>query len=126
MIEILLQFFGEFLLQVLAEGFLYFGVYSLAGPFRKIPIPWLAAIGYAIFGAAFGGFSLFFVPSYFINDPNLRILNLIVTPLLAGALMAIPGLLRAQSFGVSPRIDRFVNGYLFALAFGLMRYLLAR
>ena len=34
------------------------GLRSLAGPFRKPPNPWLAALGYFIFGALAGAISL--------------------------------------------------------------------
>jgi hypothetical protein len=98
------------------------GLHSLAEPFRKTPNPWLAAIGYLLFGAAAGGLSLLLVPSHLVTTKALRILNVMLTPLAVGALMAGIGVWRTRRGQQLFRIDRFVYGYLFAFALALIRY----
>ncbi len=122
MIEFIFEILGEFLLQVIGEALLEFGFHSLAQPFKKAPNPWLAAIGYFLFGAIFGGISLWIVSSHFVTNETWRIVNLLVTPLAVGVVMSAMGAWRARRGQEVLRIDRFVYGYLFALAFALVRY----
>ena len=124
MLEALLEFIGEFLLQALVEALLELGLHSLAEPFNKQANPWLAAAGYAIFGAVIGGLSLLLFPENLTPAPW-RIVNLIVTPLAAGTLMATIGRWRAKRGEHLFRIDRFSYGYLFALSLALVRFAFA-
>lgn len=124
MIEFLFETLGEFLLQAVGEALLELGFHSLAEPFRRPPKPWLAAIGYALFGAAFGGLSLW-VFSNNLVPPPWRVANLVVTPLAVGGLMVLMGLWRARRGQPILRIDRFFYGYLFALSLALVRFFFA-
>jgi hypothetical protein len=124
MIELILQFFGEFILQVIGEALLEMGFHSVAEPFRKPPNPWLAAMGYMIFGAVFGGLSLLLFSSLFVAQPW-RFLNLIATPIAVGGVMSLMGSWRARRGDDLIRIDRFAYGYLFALAFAMVRFFFA-
>lgn len=124
MLEFLFEIVGEFLLQALAEVLLELGWHSMAEPFRRPPNPWLAALGYAIFGAVFGGLSLLVVPHNLVPGPW-RILNLVLTPLAVGGLMAWMGAWRARRGQPVLRIDRFAYGYLFALSLALVRFFFA-
>lgn len=125
MLEMLLQFLGEFLIQVVGETLAELGFHALAEPFRKPPNPWLAAIGYLLIGAIIGGLSVLVVPSHLVSTHALRIANLIVTPVAAGLCMCAVGAWRARRGQALLRIDRFAYGYLFALSFALMRLWLA-
>ena len=122
MLAFLLEILGEILLQVLIEALAELGLHSIAAPFRKPPNPWLAAIGYAIFGAAAGGFSLWLFPSNLVTGETLRVLNLVVTPIAVGLLMCVMGAWRARRGQPELRIDRFAYGYLFALSLALVRF----
>jgi hypothetical protein len=98
------------------------GLHSLAEPFRRTPNPWLAAVGYALLGAALGGMSLLVFPDYLVATKSLRVANAALSPIAAGLCMAAIGAWRARRGQAVLRIDRFSYGYLFALAFGLVRF----
>lgn len=122
MIEILIEFLGEFVLQVLGEALFEMGLHSLAEPFRKEPNPWLAAVGYTVFGATLGGISLLLFPDYLMANKSLRIVNAAISPIAAGLSMAAVGKWRARRGQAVLRIDKFAYGYLFALSLGLVRF----
>lgn len=121
MIEAIFEILGEFLLQVLSEALVELGFHSLAEPFQKPPNPWLAAIGYALFGAILGGLSLLVFPNNLVPEPW-RLVNLVATPFVVGGLMVAMGAWRARRGQPVLRIDKFVYGYLFALALALVRF----
>lgn len=124
MIEAIFEVLGEFLLQVVGEALIELGFHSLAEPFQKPPNPWLAAIGYALFGSILGGLSLLAFPNNLVPEPW-RLLNLVATPFAVGALMVAMGAWRARRGQPVLRIDRFAYGYLFALALALVRFFAA-
>jgi len=124
MLEFLFEILGEFLLQALGEALLEIGLHSLAEPFRRAPNPWLAALGYLLFGAVLGGLSLLLFPSYLVPPPW-RLANLFVTPFVVGGLMVLMGHWRARRGEAVLRINRFVYGFLFAAALALVRYVFA-
>ena len=119
--ELLFEFFGELLLQVVAEVLFEVGLRSLAAPFKRRPNPYLASIGYVLFGAAAGGLSLWLFPSLFIGSPTGRVANAIVTPFIAGGCMAAIGAWRRRRDQDLILLDRFAYGYLFALVMALVR-----
>jgi hypothetical protein len=122
LIEIILEIIGELLLQIVLEALAELGFHSLAEPLRKTPNPWLAALGYALFGAVAGGLTLLAFPAHLTPTGSLRLVNLIVTPVLAGMLMVAFGAWRSRRGERVMRIDRFSYGYLFALALALVRF----
>ena len=121
MLELILEVVGEFLLQVVSEALLEFGLHSLAEPLRNPLNPWLAALGYMLSGAIFGGLSLLVFPANLVPQPW-RIVNLVVAPLAAGGIMVFMGTWRAKRGQPLLRIDRFLYGYLFALSMSLIRF----
>ncbi len=121
MIELVLEFIGEFLLQACAEVLINLGFHSLAEPFRRPPNPWLAAFGYAIFGAVFGGLSLLVFPDNLVPG-TWRLVNLIVTPIAVGGVMMLMGAWRARRGEPVLGIDRFAYGYIFAFTLALIRF----
>ena len=123
--EILFEFFGEFLLQVLVQVFVEIGWHSLAEPFRKQPSPWLAAVGYAIFGTVIGGLSLLVFPHFLMANKSLRLANAVLSPIAAGLSMAAMGAWRARRGQTVLRVDKFSYGYVFALSWGLVRFFFA-
>lgn len=126
MIEFLIQVVGEFLLQIVVETLVELGLHSLAEPLRRPPNPWLAALGYGLLGAIFGGLSLLVLPDHLTPAGLARHANLLLTPVAVGAGMVALGAWRARRGERLWRIDRFACGYLFALGFALLRLAFAQ
>lgn len=122
----LLEILGEILLQVFFEALAELGLHSLEAPFRKRPNPWMAGIGYSIYGAGAGGLSLWLLPAHLVTEEPFRILNLVVTPVVVGLLMSLMGVWRARRGDALLRLDRFAYGYLFALSLALVRFVFAK
>ena len=120
----LLQLIGEIILQVIGETIAELIGHSVREPFRRpTPIhPWLAAISYAIFGALAGVLSLWLLPSLFIKVHWLRVINVIITPILAGIIMAWFGTWRRKHEKEVIRLDSFAYGWCFAIAMALVRF----
>jgi hypothetical protein len=126
MIELLLELFGEFLIQVIAEVLIEFGLRALVEPFQNRPNAWVAGVDYTLFGLAIGGLSLLVFPTHLVNGNTLRWLNLIVTPIGVGLIMSALGAWRLQRGQSLIRIDQFAYGYLFALSIALVRFWFAK
>lgn len=120
--EIIFRLIAEIVLQLVFEVLVELGVRSVKETFEKPPNPWLASIGYAILGAISGGVSVLLLPSPFLDTPTTRVVNLLLTPIAAGAAMAALGAWRRRKDQPLIRIDRFSYGYLFALAMAVVRY----
>ena len=123
-IFLILEVFGEIFLQFFAEALVEMGFHSFAEPFRRRPNPWLAALGYALFGIIFGALSLLVFPQNLV--PAWRLGNLIIAPFAVGGLMVLIGAWRARREQTLLRIDRFVFAYLFALSFAGVRFCFAQ
>jgi hypothetical protein len=76
---------------------------------------------FAAIGAVCGGLSLLVVPNLFLPNLGLRIANLIVAPVLAGALSYLVARRLWTSRKGEPA-HHFWRGFSFALAFGLVRF----
>lgn len=123
--ELLLSFLGELVLPLVGEILAEFGLQSVAEPFKRQPRPWVAALGYAVFGALVGGFSLLVLPNHLLGSHGLQVVSVALSPVVAGFGMAALGAWRAKRGQRVLRIDRFSYGYVFALAFGLVRFAFA-
>ena len=123
--EFLFELLGEMLIQVVAEALLELGLHSLAEPFRRQPNPWLAAVGYATIGLSVGGLSLAVFPHLLVGA-RFRLINLIVSPVVSGALMSALGSWRRRRGDAVLRIDRFSYGFLFAVGFAVVRFFFAK
>ena len=122
MLQLLLELLGEFQLQITVEALIELGLHSLAEPLRRPPNPWLAALGYALFGALLGALSLLLLPAHLAPAGFVRTVNLLLTPVAVGGCMVLFGAWRAKRGEALWRIDRFAYGYLFALGFALIRH----
>ncbi len=113
--EIILQFAGEILLQVITQVAVELGLHSLGETFRRRKHPVWSIVGFTLWGAIAGGLSLLVFPHSAIARPELRTLNIFITPLAVGAVMALIGQTRLRRGQVLVRMDRF--GYAFTFAF---------
>lgn len=120
----MLEVIGEVLLQGVFEVVAEIFGRRVKAPFRRTrpAHPALAALGYALFGAMAGGLSLWLMPTLFISTPWLRVLNLALTPLLAGLLMERLGNWRRGRDQSTIRLDTFAYGFVFALAMAVVRF----
>ncbi len=124
MLELIFEVLGELLLQAIGEALIEIGFHSLGEPFRRPPNPWLAALGYTLFGAILGGLSLLILPNNLVPEAW-RLANLVLTPLAVGGMMVAMGAWRARRGQPVLRIDRFAYGYLFALSLAFIRFFFA-
>ena len=122
-----LEFLAEIFLQVAFEWLAEFGFRTLRAPFKSAreTSPELAAVGYAIFGMVAGALSLLVFPSSFVHSPAARMANLVVTPVITGAFMAVLGAWRRRRGQDLIRLDRFAYGLLFAFAMAAVRFFFA-
>jgi hypothetical protein len=119
--ELLFEFFGELLLQIVFELLAELGWRGVSAPFRKSAHPLAAGVGYAVFGAIAGGLSLWWFPNLFIGSHWGRVANVVVTPLLAGTTMALLGAWRRRRDQQTVLLDRFAYAFIFAMAMALVR-----
>lgn len=125
MLALLVEILGEFLLQWLGEALVEWGLHALGASWRRQCSAWCAALGYALAGGALGGLSLLVWPHHGVTSLGARVAHLVFTPVAIGALMAALGGWRASRGQALWRIDHFAFGYLFALAWALVRFLWA-
>lgn len=121
MLEALLELIGELLLQLLVEILAELGLRAFLAPLRRRPHPALAALGYGLCGTALGGISVVLLPHHF-SPPQMRLVNLLAVPLLAGLCMVLVGKWRDRRGDERIGLDRFSYGALFAAAFAAMRF----
>jgi len=121
--EVILQFLGEILLQILFEFLAELGMHSLADTFKKPKNAVLSTIGFALWGAMAGGVSLLIFPRSPISDPVFRKINLIVAPIVIGAVMAMIGKIRGKRGQNLVRLDRFGYAFIFAFLMALVRFI---
>ncbi|MET3438769.1 hypothetical protein [Sphingomonas sp. 1185] len=120
--EILIQYGGEILIQLLIETAAEIGLHSISETFSKPKNPVITTIGFALWGLAAGGLSLLLFPSSPITNPDWRRINVIVTPFVVGGVMAVIGSLRRRKGLSLIHLDRFGYAYVFALVMALVRF----
>ncbi len=127
LLELILGFFFELFLQIMAEVACELGAQSLAEVFkrRQVRNPWLASLGYFLLGNIVGAISLVFFDHARLHKPEWRMLNLFLTPVLAGLSMMVVGAIRRRKGQELVRLDRFGYGFLFAFGMALVRFLFA-
>jgi hypothetical protein len=122
-----LELLAEMVLQVAVEWLAEFGFRAVKTPLQggSKASASMAVVGYGLFGAAAGGLSLLVFPSSFVASPALRVVNLVVTPLVSGALMSVLGAWRRRRGQELIRLDRFAYGLVFAFAMAGVRFAFA-
>jgi hypothetical protein len=121
--ELVLQFVGELLVQLVFE----FVFHGLVEPFRtdRRTNVILAVIGYICMGLIGGLISLWIVPNHVIDSAALRYINIAATPILLGFVFELLGGRREKRGKQKWLLDRFSYGFSFALAMGLIRLMFA-
>jgi len=120
----ILQFIFEMVLQIVGEVLFELAIRGVLEAFKRpVPSPALAAVGYVMLGVIAGAISLWLFPHLFIGPMWARWLNLLLTPLAAGAAMAGVGRLRQRRGQALIRLDRFAYGFVFALAMAAIRFI---
>ena len=123
--EFIFQVVGEILLQSVAQVLFELGFYGLAETFKrkKGRNPFLATVGYLLWGGIIGALTLLIFPSLMIKNNVFRIVNLIFTPIVAGIVMSTIGSWRKKRGQDLLRIDSFIYGGLFAFGLAIVRFL---
>ena len=124
--EILFQFIFEVVLEIIAQILVEFGFESLVESFRNRieRNPFLASIGYILFGLILGGLSLLIFPEPIIKSSVVKLINFTLSPILVGfSLCLVSWIMKRQTLGERFfTIDKFVFGALFALAYSMVRF----
>ena len=123
--EVLFQFFGEILLQLIVQVLAELGLHSLGNTFQRRKHPIWSMIGFTLWGAIAGGLSLLVFPHSAIANPGFRYLNLFIAPLVAGGVMALIGQTRLRRGQILVRMDRFGYAFTFAFWMAFVRFLWA-
>lgn len=123
LIELLVEVFGELLLQLLFEGLAEVGLHLFRKPGGGADFSaWMRALGYVVLGLLAGGLSLWLRPQSFIHSSAGRLGNLLLAPVAMGLTMAIVGAWRNKRGQQTLGIDHFAYGYVFALSMSLVRF----
>ena len=118
----MIEFIFEVLLEVLIEALFELGIYSVEVVYKREPRPVLAFFGYLIIGTVCGFLSLLVFKDYFVTDKDLMLVNLFLSPLIAGTFITLLGRFRAKKGKKEIQLDRFLYGFSFAFMIALVRY----
>src|SRR5262245_36005227 len=116
MIELLLEIFLEFVLQIVGEVFfdVTIHVLSRAPRVRESLNIFLTLIMYFGVGLFTGFLSLWIFPEAFIRSHSVHGISLLITPTLAGFTMSAIGWLRKRQGKFVIRLETFSCGFIFA------------
>ena len=129
---LLLELFGEFLLEVIlqlfAEGIIDVGARVLARLARGLEFASsvTASLVYVFFGLAAGGLSLLAFPHPFLRPSGFRGISLLVAPFITGWVMSVIGDRLREREKKVVRIESFGCGFTFAFGMALVRFLFAK
>ncbi|MDD0813974.1 hypothetical protein PSQ39_04955 [Curvibacter sp. HBC28] len=123
LLELLLELFGEVAWQVLAELLAEWGLHlNRERHARRALHPLLSLLGYAVLGLAAGALSLWLLPQALLPSPGWRVANLLLSPLLSGAVLTLIAHWRRPGDPEVLLRTRFMQGLLFALAMAAVRF----
>lgn len=120
--EIIIEILAEVFIQILFE----LGSHSLIEPFRRKPTAGWALVGYIFFGALAGAVSCVFFKELLVKETSYQILNLFVTPMASGYIMAVLGKMREKKGLELIRMDKFAYGFAFAFSMALVRFFILK
>ena len=122
--ELLAEFIFELILRILGEAIIVTGLYSMASVFKeyKQRNPYMAFIGYALWGLIIGGISIWILPKHIVKPSKYYGINLILTPIVAGFIMATYGNYKSRLGKIVFKIDSFCYGWVFAFGMSIIRF----
>ena len=125
--ELLFEFFGEVILQVVFEALAEVGIHLRRDAQRdpESRSAWRLVLGYPLLGAILGGLSLLLFPNSLAHAHAARIATFLLAPVAAGLAMVALGAWRARHGQQRNSLDRFVYAYLLALGMAAVRYVWA-
>ncbi len=125
--EVTIETFGEILIELIGQILIDFGINSFGEVFTSRPKrnPYMAFVGYSLFGVVIGGISLLILTNSIITSPGLKLLNLCITPFIGGIAMALIGRWRSKKGQDLLRFNSFAYGFSFALGVAVIRYFFA-
>lgn len=129
LLEVVVEFFFEFLLSLVGE--VLAELFSRASVRWLFPERWREGKRYFLLpaffcaGIALGAISVWFFPNHFIASPNLRWANLMLTPVFVALASALFSSWRLDVGGEKEPLRHAAQGFLFAFALALTRFLLA-
>lgn len=118
LIELLIQVFGELLVD--------YGLRSAVDGATARRHPILSFLANVLLGLITGGVSLMIFDHHFLKATWARVVMLVIIPLLAGWMMSAFGKWQEKRGGERASLERFWNGFAFALAMGLVRFCWAK
>ena len=124
--ELLFQLLAELLIQCVGELLFDFGIKSIVDGDTARRHPVLCFFGNAVLGLIAGAISVLIFRRHFVENTSLRLAMLFAVAGLAGWGMAEFGKWQEKQGGVRAGLERFLNGFVFALAMGLVRFFFAR
>lgn len=121
--EILFEFVGELLVQIFFQGLGGIGSNMINAHRTRGPRhPVVSVVGHTVAGLGLGALTLVWFPHSFAHSEFVRIGTLIASPLATGLLTAIIGARRHRAGRTTVLMETFSYGFLFALAFALVRF----
>lgn len=126
-IELIFEFFGELLLQIVFEALAEAGLHIVRKPDpQRAPVAaWKLVVGYTLLGLVVGAISLWIFPYAMAHTHLARVTNLLLAPVASGLAMALIGAWRQRRGQQVLGIDRFAYGYVFALSMAVVRFVWA-
>lgn len=123
-LELLFQFFGELLLQLIASGLGLVGEHAVQPYRRSRPrSPAASIVSHLLIGAALGGLSLLFLRHSLVHSELGRVATLFGAPAVAGVISAGIGMLLKRTGKDIVPLERFGYAYLFAFSISAVRFL---
>lgn len=121
--EILFEFFGEVLINLIFQGLGLVGEHTLQ-PYRSATprSPTASIISHVLVGAALGGLTLLVWQHSMMTNQLGRVATLFLSPLVAGGISAGIGALLRRSGKDTVPLERFGYAYLFAFSLSLVRF----
>ncbi|MDR3792576.1 MAG: hypothetical protein P4L03_04255 [Terracidiphilus sp.] len=120
LIEIALEFFMEFAGEMLISGLLRVAK-RIVGNFSRVNA-FVIAILFGILGTLLGFLSVALFPHPLVHPSRIHGISMIIAPLMTGlAMMAIGRAIRLRGKETT-EIENFSNGFVFALAMAIVRF----
>jgi hypothetical protein len=114
----------EVFFQVVLEAIVALILRSIRNVFEESNAinPILAAIGYLLFGIAFGIGSLRLFPHPLVHPSRFHGISLVISPVITGLIMSQVGIILRRKGKQAVRIESFGYGFTFAFGLAIIRF----